>query len=67
MIKQIQEVSYVRQAMGKADISKLPEIHTELPGPKSREYHQRAAKYMKGYSSQVPFSRLFSNPAKVAR
>ena len=26
---------------------------TELPGPKSKEYHSRAAKYMKGYSSQV--------------
>lgn len=31
----------------------LPHIVTELPGPKSREYHRRAAKYMKGYSSQV--------------
>ncbi|MEA4889611.1 MAG: aspartate aminotransferase family protein [Clostridiaceae bacterium] len=37
----------------KVDLDKLPAIHTELPGPKSREYHQRAAKYMKGYSSQV--------------
>jgi 4-aminobutyrate aminotransferase-like enzyme len=40
----------------KADLSGLPDIRTELPGPKSREYHSRAAKYMKGYSSQV---RLF--------
>ena len=36
-----------------ADLNRLPELHTELPGPKSREYHARAAKYMKGYSSQV--------------
>jgi 4-aminobutyrate aminotransferase-like enzyme len=37
----------------KADLSKLPLIRTEPPGPKSRECHTRAAKYMKGYSSQV--------------
>jgi len=37
----------------KVDLATLPEIHTELPGPKSREYHGRAARYMKGYSSQV--------------
>lgn len=37
----------------KVDIDTLPHIQTELPGPKSREYHARAAKYMKGYSSQV--------------
>lgn len=35
------------------DPAKLPHIVTELPGPKSKEYHSRAAKYMKGYSSQV--------------
>lgn len=35
------------------DAATLPHIVTELPGPKSREYHTRAAKYMKGYSSQV--------------
>ena len=35
------------------DLKTLPRIRTELPGPKSREYHARAAKYMKGYSSQV--------------
>ncbi len=40
----------------KADAKSLPVIKTELPGPKSREYHQRASRYMKGYSSQV---RLF--------
>lgn len=38
------------------DINRVPYIHTELPGPKSVEYHTRAAKLMKGYSSQV---RLF--------
>jgi len=37
----------------KVDAKSLPKIKTELPGPKSREYHARAAKYMKGYSSQV--------------
>jgi 4-aminobutyrate aminotransferase-like enzyme len=37
----------------KVDLSRLPDIRTELPGPKSRTYHQRAARYMKGYSSQV--------------
>ena len=37
----------------KVDLSALPIIKTGLPGPKSREYHARAAKYMKGYSSQV--------------
>jgi 4-aminobutyrate aminotransferase-like enzyme len=37
----------------KVDIATLPKIQTELPGPISKEYHSRAAKYMKGYSSQV--------------
>jgi len=31
----------------------IPDIKTELPGPKSREMHTRTAKYMKGLSSQV--------------
>lgn len=31
----------------------LPNMVVPAPGPKSREYHGRAAKYMKGYSSQV--------------
>jgi len=41
-----------------ADISgeKIPDIKVIPPGPKSKQYHQRASKYMKGYSSQV---RLF--------
>lgn len=39
------------------DPATLPHIVSDtLPGPKSNEYHTRAAKYMKGYSSQV---RLF--------
>ena len=37
----------------KVDIDTLPNIKTELPGPKSKEYHARAAKIMKGYSGQV--------------
>ncbi len=35
------------------DIRTVPSVKTELPGPKSRQMHARAAKYMKGYSSQV--------------
>ncbi len=38
------------------DLNQVPKIVVEPPGPKSREYHQRASRYMKGYSSQV---RLF--------
>jgi len=38
----------------KVDLGKVPRIVTdEVPGPKSREMHGRAAKIMKGYSSQV--------------
>ncbi len=37
----------------KVDINTLPSIKTELPGPKSQAMHARAAKIMKGYSSQV--------------
>ena len=37
----------------KVDISKVPNIKTALPGPKSVELHTRAAKLMKGFSSQV--------------
>jgi 4-aminobutyrate aminotransferase-like enzyme len=37
----------------KVDVSGLPSLVTEVPGPKSVEYHSRASKYMKGYSSQV--------------
>src|SRR3990172_4979339 len=38
------------------DLTKVPDIRITPPGPKSKEYHDRASKYMKGYSSQV---RLF--------
>ncbi|MCS7261527.1 MAG: aminotransferase class III-fold pyridoxal phosphate-dependent enzyme, partial [Anaerolineae bacterium] len=37
-------------------VNSVPVIKVPPPGPKSREYHARASKYMKGYSSQV---RLF--------
>ena len=37
----------------KVDISTLPNIKTELPGPKSRDIHGRAKKIMKGFSDQV--------------
>ena len=40
----------------KVDLANVPSIKTSLPGPKSQEFHGRAAKYMKGFSSQV---RLF--------
>ncbi len=40
----------------KVDINAIPHLATPPPGPKSQEVHTRAAKYMKGYSSQV---RLF--------
>ncbi len=35
------------------DVKKVPHIAVPAPGPKSREYHDRAGRYMKGYSSQV--------------
>ena len=39
------------------DLSAVPRlVSSEVPGPRSREMHGRAAKIMKGYSSQV---RLF--------
>ncbi len=38
------------------DINKVPVIKTNIPGPESVRYHERASVFMKGYSSQV---RLF--------
>lgn len=35
------------------DPNTVPDIKVIPPGPKSKEFHQRASKYMKGYSSQV--------------
>jgi len=40
----------------KIDVHSVPKLVTTPPGPKSEEIHRRAARYMKGYSSQV---RLF--------
>jgi len=40
----------------KVDVNSVPYLVTPPPGPRSHEMHERAAKYMKGYSSQV---RLF--------
>lgn len=38
----------------KVDLKKVPHIISEeVPGPMSRDMHQRAAAIMKGYSSQV--------------
>jgi 4-aminobutyrate aminotransferase-like enzyme len=44
------------QNWAKIDINCVPDIQIPPPGPISKEMHQRASKYMKGYSSQV---RLF--------
>ena len=40
----------------KVDVNAIPHLVSAPPGPKSNEMHGRAARYMKGYSSQV---RLF--------
>jgi 4-aminobutyrate aminotransferase-like enzyme len=40
----------------KVDVESVPRLVGTPPGPRSQEFHARAAKYMKGYSSQV---RLF--------
>jgi len=40
----------------KVSLESVPSLTVVPPGPKSQEMHERAAKYMKGYSSQV---RLF--------
>ncbi len=41
-------------AWAKVDLKKVPHLAGgEIPGKKSRELHERAAKIMKGYSSQV--------------
>jgi 4-aminobutyrate aminotransferase-like enzyme len=40
----------------KVDVNSVPRLVTTPPGPRSQAMHTRAAKYMKGYSSQV---RLF--------
>lgn len=41
---------------GDVDLARVPYIRVTPPGPRSRELHERASRYMKGYSSQV---RLF--------
>ena len=35
------------------DLEKVPNMVTEAPGPKSKEYHDRCTKYFKGLSGQV--------------
>ena len=37
----------------KVDLNNIPYINVLPPGPRSREFHSRAEKYMKGYSSQA--------------
>lgn len=37
----------------RVDASSLPDMKVPAPGPRSKELHSRAEKYMKGYSSQV--------------
>ncbi|MGQ9731070.1 MAG: aspartate aminotransferase family protein [Candidatus Zipacnadales bacterium] len=46
----------------KVDVASVPRIVVPPPGPKSQQLHNRASRYMKGYSSQV---RLF--PVAFAR
>lgn len=45
-----------KEDWAEVDLHQIPKIKVTPPGPRSREIHARAAKYMKGYSSQV---RLF--------
>jgi len=40
----------------RVDVNSVPRIVVTPPGPRSQEMHERASRYMKGYSSQV---RLF--------
>jgi len=40
----------------KVDVDSVPEVIEPPPGPRSQQMHERAARFMKGYSSQV---RLF--------
>jgi len=37
----------------RVEVGSIPDIKVTPPGPRSRELHARAEKYMKGYSSQV--------------
>lgn len=37
----------------KVDLTKVPNMVTSSPGPKSNEVHDRCSKYMKGLSGQV--------------
>lgn len=38
---------------GSVDLNQVPNVTTELPGPKSNEYHARCTRYFKGLSGQV--------------
>ncbi len=38
---------------GKTDLSKVPNMVTEAPGPESTAWHERCTKYFKGLSGQV--------------
>jgi 4-aminobutyrate aminotransferase-like enzyme len=46
----------LRQNWAKVDVNSVPDMKVPAPGPRSKEMHGRAARLMKGYSSQV---RLF--------
>ena len=39
----------------KIDPNSIPDMKVPAPGPRSKDIHARAEKYMKGYSSQVKF------------
>jgi len=42
-----------KSTWGSVDLSKVPNMVTEAPGPKSKTYHNRCTKYFKGLSGQV--------------
>src|SRR5512140_848848 len=48
-------MNYARD-WAKVDVNSVPDMKVPAPGPRSKEMHGRAARYVKGYSSQV---RLF--------
>lgn len=49
----MQKQSPASPAWAKLDLTSVPDIKTDLPGPKSAEYHARCCKHFKGLSGQV--------------
>jgi len=44
---------YYDRNWAQIEVAAVPDMKIPAPGPKSRELHKRAEKYMKGYSTQV--------------